>query len=107
MTPTIIPDKMYILHAIDVVLHECIKSQLTSPDVAVGQEILGLQNARAAVEQEWPLSDAMKAKLNIGPVAAKNIADWNDNLATALMVLHHVLKHDGDMLYRLLGPPPA
>ncbi len=68
MTPAIVPDKVYILHAIDVVLNECIKSQLTSPDVAVGQEILGLQNARFAVEQQWPLSDAMKAKLNIEPL---------------------------------------
>jgi hypothetical protein len=107
MTPAIVPDKVYVLHAIDVVLNECIKSQLTSPDVAVGQEILGLQNARFAVDQQWPLPDSVKAQLNIGPVAAKNIEDWNESLATALMVLHHVLKHDGDMLYRLLGPPPA
>jgi len=49
----------------------------------------------------------VKAQLNIGPVAAKNIADWNDSLATALMVLHDVLKYDGDRLYRLLGTPPA
>lgn len=107
MTPAIIPDKIYILHAIDLVLNECIKSQLTAPDVAVGQEILGLQTVRVAVEQQWPLSDAMKAKVNIGPVAAKNIEDWNYDLANALMVLHHVLKHDGDMLYRLLGAPPS
>jgi hypothetical protein len=100
-----VPEKAHILHAIDTVLNECVASQLKSPDVVVGQEILGLQNARMEVEHQWPLSDAMKARLNIGPIAAKNIADWNDNLATSLMVLHHVLKHDGDSLQKLLGPP--
>jgi hypothetical protein len=107
MTPRTFPDRDSILQAIDLVLNECIKSQLTSPDVVVGQEIIGLQNARIIVEQQWPLTDAVKAQLNIGPVAAKNIADWNNNLATALMVLHHVLKYDGDSLYRLLGAPPS
>jgi hypothetical protein len=107
MTPAIIPDKVYILHAIDVVLNECIKSQLTSPDVAVGEEIQELQRARFAVEQQWPLPDASKAQITIGPTAARNITDWNQPLATALMLLDHVLINDGDMLYRLLGPPPA
>jgi hypothetical protein len=107
MPPGTFPDRNSILRAIDLVLNECIKSQLAFPDVVVGQEIIGLQNVRIIVEQQWPLSEAMKAQFNIGPVAAKNIADWNDSLATALMVLHHVLKHDGDSLYKLLGAPPA
>jgi hypothetical protein len=97
-----LPDRSSILQAIDLVLNECIKSQLASPDVVVGQEIVGLQSVRVIVEHQWPLTDAAKARLNIGPVAAKNIADWNDDLATALMVLHHVLQHDGDSLHKLL-----
>jgi hypothetical protein len=107
MTPQSIPDKMYILHAIDLVLNQCIASQLQAPDVAVGQEILGLQNVRKIVEQEWPLTPENKARLNIGVVAVKNISDWNQDLALSLMTIDHVLKYDGDSLYRLLGPPPT
>jgi hypothetical protein len=103
--PRPVPAEENILQAIDVVLGQCAASQMASPDAAVEAIMKGLQKSRTMVQEHWPLPDFVKSQLNIGPVAAKNIADWNDDLATSLMTIHHVLKYDGDSVYRILGAP--
>jgi hypothetical protein len=87
-----------VISAIDPVIAMCQECQATAPDPAVEQELNDLLQLRAEVERQWPLPDSTKAAIKIGPVAAKNIADWNSDLANALMALHHVLKHDGDAI---------
>jgi hypothetical protein len=82
VAPRIVAGRADVLKAIDVVLNECVALQLRFPDAALGQEILGLQNARIVVERQWPLSDTMKVRANLGAIAAKNIDDWNPDLAS-------------------------
>ena len=101
MTSTMYVDQAKVLSAIDRVISWCWDSQLKDPDKAVDEEIKDLQHVRSEVEQRWPLPEPIKAAIKIGPVAAKNIADWNSELANALMILHHVLKHDGDSIEKL------
>jgi hypothetical protein len=79
------------LSSIELVVALC---KSASPDAAVDYEIQELAALHAAVEHEWPLPPALKQKISIGPFAAKNIADWDAELANALMSLDYALQHD-------------
>jgi hypothetical protein len=78
---------------IDEVLQECEASQSTSWDSVVAAEIAALAELRLQVGEEWPLPLQLKDAINVGPVAAKNIADWNPELAESLMKLDYALRH--------------
>ena len=101
MNSTLIRDG--VIKAIDIVISECLASQEKATDVVVASELSALRDIRLRVQCQWPLPQEIKSRLNIGPVAAKNITDWNRRLGNLLMILHHVLKNDGDSLQKLLG----
>ena len=82
-----------ILEAIDAVIALCDAAQADTPDPVVMAEKEALCRIRSEVARQWPRSDAFRAAITIGPVAAKNIADWNAPLADALMKLDHRLRH--------------
>jgi hypothetical protein len=63
-------------------------------DPAVEREIRELEAIRSAVEDRWPLLPSVKQRIDLGPFAAKNIADWNPELADSLMLLDYALQHD-------------
>jgi hypothetical protein len=77
------------------------------PDAAVDYELQELAALHAAVEREWPLPQALKQKISIGPFAAKNIADWDADLANALMSLDYALQHDIGLAEIRQRPKPA
>ena len=101
MTPEIYANQAAALAAIDQVMAWCMASQAQSPDAVVEQEMNALQQIRPIVSHYWPLPDNAKNAIVIGPVAAKNIADWNEPLANALMVLDSVLKNNGKSIEKL------
>jgi len=90
--------KKRVLAAIDEAIAACQKSQLVHSNVVVAEELDALQTIAAAVRLEWPLSSTFKNKINVGPVAAKNIDDWNPSLASILMRLDYALRHEGSGL---------
>jgi hypothetical protein len=79
------------LAAIGRVASMCRSAQ---PDPTVDHEILQLEALKSAVEDHWPLPPMVKNRIDLGPFAAKNIADWNPDLADALMQLDYALQHD-------------
>jgi len=87
--------KTLVLAAIQRVIGQCEASQLVRPDPAVAHEITELQSLEREVRREWPLSERVKSAIDLGPFAAKNIEDWDESLATALMSLDYSLQHDG------------
>ncbi len=87
-----------MIAAIDEALKECKISQSNSWDSVVASEIAALTDSRLQVEEKWPLSVELKQAINIGPVGAKNIADWNPRLADRLMAVDYALRHDGALL---------
>ncbi len=101
MTPGLYANQPAVLAAIDQVIAWCTASQAQSPDAVVQKEMEALKQIRTIVSQFWPLSDNAKNAIVIGPVAAKNIADWNEPLANALMVLDAVLKNNGQSIEKL------
>jgi hypothetical protein len=91
LKPALTREQRNALSSIAVVVDLCKSAE---PDATVDYELEELAAIRAAVEQEWPLPDALKQKISIGPFAAKNIADWDVELADALMALDYALQHD-------------
>jgi small subunit ribosomal protein S1 len=89
-----------VLAAIEHVRGLCLNAQDGRHDTAVAYELQQLDTARRAVVAGWPLHPATKKSIAIGPYAAKNIEDWNEPLATALMVIDFILRHDGEGLDR-------
>jgi hypothetical protein len=79
------------LASIEVVMGLCRSAE---SDPAIDYELQELAAIRAAVQQEWPLPAALKQQISLGPFAAKNIADWDTELANALMSLDYALQHD-------------
>jgi len=79
-----------ILAAIGRVVELCRSAQ---PDPTIDHEIRQLDALKSAIEDHWPLSPDIKNRIDIGPFAAKNIADWNPALADALMHLDYDLQH--------------
>ncbi len=84
-----------MLCAIQRALDLCNASQNAASDPVVVAEIEALQMLADAVCRQWPLDEEVKKRINIGPVAARNIADWNPGLANALMTVDYALRHDG------------
>jgi small subunit ribosomal protein S1 len=74
-------------------------------DEAVEYELRQLNVIEEKVLDHWPLSEDVKRRIDLGPFAAKNIADWNTSLATVLMTLDYVLQHDGDGLDSIYSLP--
>jgi hypothetical protein len=74
-------------------------------DPAVEHEIRELEAIGSAVEVDWPLPPGIKRQIDLGPFAAKNIADWNPTLADVLMHLDYTLQHDGALLDQVLPEP--
>jgi small subunit ribosomal protein S1 len=66
------------------------------PDEAVAYELRQLEVLEDAVSHRQPLPQIMKDRMDLGPFAAKNIADWNPTLANALMRLDFSLRHELD-----------
>lgn len=96
-----VADVEEILRAIDNVIARCLQSQEKKPDPVVTKEISALHKIREEVRQQWPLPQNIKSKINIGLVAAKNLSDWNDELANCLMIIDYALTHDGTSLEKL------
>jgi hypothetical protein len=90
-----------VLAAVEHVLGLCAQSQEKEPDSAVAYAIRGLYAVREAVAYAWPLSAEVKGQTNLGAFAAKNLYDWNKDVAGALMTLDYVLKNDGLFIERL------
>lgn len=78
-----------ILADIEAAIHLC---RTALPDAAVEREILELEELHSVVRDHWPLKDEWKNKIDIGAFAAKNIADWNPELADCLMKLDYELR---------------
>jgi len=76
--------------------------RLAQPDAAVEHEIRELEALMSAVEGRWPLPPSVKQQIDLGPFAAKNIADWDPALADVLMHLDYALQHDGASLKQVL-----
>ena len=74
------------------------------PDAAVEYALGELQAIEAAVEGHWPLTAGEKDQISLGPFAAKNLADWNPVLSTALMRLAYSLRRDGESIERVFQP---
>ena len=74
------------------------------PDAAVEYALRELQAIELAVAEHWPLSADEKDQISLGPFAAKNLADWNPVLSTALMRLAYSLRRDGESLERVFHP---
>ncbi len=91
-------DQATVLWAITQVMDQCRTSEASQPDAAVRAELVALATLYSFIRQQWPLSEQMKQKIDLGPVAAKNIADWNPALADSLMILDYALRHDGEAL---------
>jgi hypothetical protein len=62
------------------------------PDAAVEREIRELEALQSVVRDRWPLDGELKSKIDIGAFAAKNIADWNPELADSLMRLEYKVR---------------
>jgi hypothetical protein len=92
-----------MLVAIEHVAGLCEQLLKKQDDTTVAYMLQELKLISAAVTQAWPLPPGLKNRINLGPYAAKNIDDWNEPLATALMTLHDALQNDGAGLKRL-GP---
>lgn len=84
-----------MLRAIASAQTACHDSQRKSPDPVVESELHALAQVSNWVETMWPLPANLQDQIQIGAVAAKNIADWNPELATLLMKLDYALRHDG------------
>ncbi len=95
------------LQAIELVLEQCYASQQEQSDITVGQQIAALQTLTQAIHAQWPLPEEITARINLGPVAARNIADWNPSLADSLMKLDYGLRHHTETLAQLVQTLPA
>jgi hypothetical protein len=91
-----------VLKAIGSVLAKCESNKEIAGDSTIVWEIAALKQAQTEVEKAWPIPEAVKSSLMIGPFAAKNIDDWNPELAEMLMVIQSVLHNDGVGIERLI-----
>ena len=82
-----------LIATLDDVLRECKESEERSPDVVVRAEMQALHSLKNAIEDQWPLEQPYSKAFQIGPIAAKNIADWNPALADSLMQLDSTFRH--------------
>lgn len=92
-----------MLATIDEVIDLCGAAE---PDSTIEREIRELQALKSALQELWPLSIEIKKKIDLGPFAAKNIADWNPLLADVLMRLDYSLQHDGKSLQSVIAKRP-
>ncbi len=92
------------LHAVEDVLDQCHASQLIAQDAAVALEIQALNTLVTVVRAQWPLTDEFKSRINLGPVAAKNISDSNPGPAESLMTLDYALRNNGKGLPEAFAP---
>jgi len=95
------------LQAIQLVLEQCYASQQEQPDLTVGEEITALETLSKAVGKQWPLPEEITSSINLGPVAARNISDWNPALADSLMKLDYGLRLDTETLAQLIQTLPS
>jgi small subunit ribosomal protein S15 len=94
-----------ILTAIERAIMMCENSQKFDSDAAVSAELIHLKALRLEIKKgNWPLSAASKRSLNIGPLAAKNIEDWDPKLANMLMDLDFTLRFDGASIDKIVPP---
>jgi small subunit ribosomal protein S1 len=82
--------------AIQEAIALCTDALNAGPDEAVAYELRQLEVLEDAVSHRRPLPQHMKDRMDLGPFAAKNIADWNPALANALMRLDFSLRHELD-----------
>jgi len=59
------------------------------------REISLLEALKPIIDKQWPLPQDLKARIDLGPFAAKNITDSDPLLADILMRLDYSLQHDG------------
>ena len=78
--------------AVRKIAHAIEKCEDAMPDPAIEHALHELQALKAAAEQQWPLPTTVIDKLDLGPFAAKNIDDWNPELAKLLMKLDYELR---------------
>jgi hypothetical protein len=88
-----------VVAVIDRVASLC---RLALPDAAVEYELRELEVLKSALHEHWPLSSLVKECMALGPFAAKNISDWDLELADTLMRLDYSLRHDGEALGAVL-----
>jgi small subunit ribosomal protein S1 len=95
-----------IQNAIQYAVAACRDVLSSGPDETVAYELRQLESLEDAVSRHWPLPQHTKDRMDLGPFAAKNIADWNSSLASVLMKLDYALRHDGEGLASVF-PEPA
>jgi len=101
------PTHTLALRAIQLVLEQCYASQQEQTDPTVRDEITALEALNKAVVNQWPLPEEITSRINLGPVAARNIADWNPALADSLIKLDYGLRLDTDTLTQLVQTVPS
>jgi len=101
------PAAAKISDSIDAAIGLCRDALGARPDEAVAYELRQLESLEDAVSRHWPLPQQTKDRMDLGPFAAKNIADWNSSLASVLMKLDYALRHDGEGLESVFSEPAA
>jgi len=76
-------------------IQKCREAGLPSQDRALAMAVSELQRLKEAVHSQWPLPEALKSGIILGPLASKNFEDWDPSLALLLADIDYLLRHDG------------